>query len=143
MPVDWPFDFLPSCLVFHLFIFLLYLLGVLGNCRSSWSKFLLRFLFLLVTAQVLCSCCCLLCPCILASYFCFIDSLLPYVSEDINGSVLNFFLLVCFLLVDFWSLSLGNFLQIFSKPYISFYNEVWKMTRVTVISKHLVGDDHV
>lgn len=54
-----------------------------------------------------------------------------------------FFFLVCFLLVDFWSLSLGNFLQIFSKPYISFYNEVWKMTRVTGISKHLVGDDHV
>lgn len=75
------------------------------------------------------------------SFLLLFHSLLPYVCKDINDGVWNFFFLVCFLLVDFWSLSLGKFLQIFSKSCMSLRNDVWKMTSVTRISKHLVGAD--
>lgn len=63
-----------------------------------------------VTARVLYGCCCLLCPFVLVSYFCFIDSLLPYVCKDINDMILMLLkLLMILILLTFSSLFPSSF----------------------------------
>lgn len=77
-------------------------------------------------------------------HVCFIDILSYLISVKILMTVFWNFLFLSLLLVDFGVyLCLGNFPQIFGKPCMSFHNEGWKVTKVTGISEHMIGTDHL